>query len=166
MHGRAARAIESLYSGAARESKAALFWPTTFEAGEHEVAAAYNLLAGNGATRLCSYAEARRRYAAARVSLDKLAPSPRQMRATVDILLQQIYTTLVADTAEQNFGRIAEARALLERLAQGSEASFGRPRALGSRELLPRPHPLLSQRDAAGPGVLPASAARRAGVGR
>ncbi len=124
LHARAARAIESLYSGAARESKAALLAHHFFEAGEHEAAASYNLLAGNGATRLCSYAEARRRYAAARVSLDKLAPSPRQMRATVDILLQQIYTTLVADTAEQNFARIAEARALLERLAQGSETSL------------------------------------------
>jgi tetratricopeptide (TPR) repeat protein len=77
------------------------------EAGEADLAAKYHLRAGDMATRLCSFGEARAHYDASLASL----------------ALRQIYATLLADTAEQNLTRAEEARALLDEIAARGELS-------------------------------------------
>ena len=87
------------------------------EAGELAPAAHYARRAGDIATRLCSYGEARAHYDAATAALARLPPSDDVRRRHIDVLLKQIYTALVTDPAEQNFKRAAEARALLDAIA-------------------------------------------------
>jgi serine/threonine protein kinase/tetratricopeptide (TPR) repeat protein len=93
------------------------------EAGDHRAAAVYHMRAGDVATRLCSYDEARTHYNAAWAALVQLPEDDAIRRRKVDTLLQQIFITLVADTADANFQRAAEARELLDEIAQSGELS-------------------------------------------
>ena len=87
-------------------------------AREADLAAEYHVRAGDQATRLCSYGEARNQYGACMSCLAQLPEDDAIRRRKVDTLLRLIYTTLVADTAEQNFQRAGEARALLDAIAE------------------------------------------------
>ncbi len=93
------------------------------EAGEHEAAAVHHMRAGDSATRLCSYDEARSHYGAARAELAQVPEDDAIRRRKVDTLLQQIFIALVSDTAEANLERAAEARSLLDEIAKGGELS-------------------------------------------
>jgi tetratricopeptide (TPR) repeat protein len=92
-------------------------------AGEADSAAEYHVRAGDQATRLCSYGEARNQYGACMSCLAQLPEDDAVRRRKVDTLLRLIYTTLVADTAEQNFQRAAEARGLLDIIAEKGQLS-------------------------------------------
>ncbi|HMI86401.1 MAG TPA: protein kinase, partial [Polyangiaceae bacterium] len=87
-------------------------------AREADSAAEYHVRAGDQATRLCSYGEARDQYGACMSCLAQLPEDDAVRRRKVDTLLRLIYTTLVADTAEQNFQRAGEASALLDVIAE------------------------------------------------
>jgi tetratricopeptide (TPR) repeat protein len=93
------------------------------KAGEHESAALHHMRAGDAATRLCSYDEARSQYAAAWEELAQVPVDDATRRRKVDTLLQQIFITLASDTADANFVRAAEARELLDEIAEGGELS-------------------------------------------
>ncbi|WXB15134.1 AAA family ATPase [Pendulispora albinea] len=113
LHAQVASAMESLYEGPLSNAKSALLAYHFHEAGEHARAAHFSVRAGDYATRLCSYGEARAHYAAAMSAIEKLEVTSDTRRWRIDLLLKQIYTLLVAESAEQNFKRVAEARALL-----------------------------------------------------
>ncbi len=117
LHARVASALEAAYG--ASDGKSALIAYHFQEAGDDANAAVYCARAGARATRLCSYGEARAHFGAALAALERLPVTDDTRRRKVDLLLQQIYTTLVAEAAEQNFRRAGEARALLEEIAAG-----------------------------------------------
>jgi serine/threonine protein kinase/tetratricopeptide (TPR) repeat protein len=116
-HRTVGEAIEAVYEGGARDARSAALAHHFDQAGDHERAFGYHLRAGDLATRLCAYDEARRHYAAAITCVEALPPSDARSRRKVDALLKLVYTRLVADAAEQNFARMAEARALLDAIA-------------------------------------------------
>jgi tetratricopeptide (TPR) repeat protein len=118
LHRQAAEAIEAVYRGTLDGHAAAL--AHHFEqAGEAEKAWFYRVRAGDIATRLCGYVEARRHYAGALALLARLPEDEHRLRHRVDTLLKQVYTAMVADSAEQNLARMAEARSALDRLDSG-----------------------------------------------
>ena len=121
LHQRVAEALEAIYAGAASDAKSGLLAYHFREAGDHTKAALYSLRAGDRATRLCSYGEAREHYSGALSAIEELPPTNETRRQKIDALLKQIYTTLVADSAEQNFKRAAEARTLLDAIAAEGE---------------------------------------------
>jgi serine/threonine protein kinase/tetratricopeptide (TPR) repeat protein len=129
LHRRVAVALEAAYSGESRDGKAALLAHHYQLAGDVELAWQYRMRAGDLATRGCSYAEAREQYAQALALVKDRAGSPANARRVVDTLLQQAYTTLVADDADRNFARMQEARAHLDALA-----AAGGPGAVMDRE--------------------------------
>ncbi|HEU4409556.1 MAG TPA: AAA family ATPase [Polyangiaceae bacterium] len=120
-HGAIARAMEAVYAGEGLDRKSAALAHHFEQAGDADRAWAYHVRAGDVATRLCSYGEARHHYAAALAALAALPADDEGRRRKVDTLLKLVYTRLVADTAEQNFARMAEARAQLDALAAGGE---------------------------------------------
>ena len=125
LHLRVANALEALYTGPLADAKSALLAYHFHEAGEYEKAALFSTRAGDYATVLCSYDEARVHYAAAMNALETLPTTDDARRRRVDLLLKQIYTVLVAESAEQNFKRVAAARALLEACANGGGSAPG-----------------------------------------
>jgi tetratricopeptide (TPR) repeat protein len=122
-HRRAAEALEATYGEDALGVKSAHIAFHFHEAGDYAKAFFYSLRAGDRATRLCSYNEARKHYAAAMSAIGDLPSSDDTRRSKVDILLRQIYTTLVSDSADQNFERAAEARVLLGEIARDGPMS-------------------------------------------
>jgi tetratricopeptide (TPR) repeat protein len=123
MHRKVAAAIEATYEGPQLEAKSANLAHHFRAARDDAKAAHFAERAGDRATRLCSYGEARAHYAAALDALDRLPAGSATRRQKVDVLLKQIYTNFVAEAAEQNFRRAAEARALLEQAVEGSALS-------------------------------------------
>jgi serine/threonine protein kinase/tetratricopeptide (TPR) repeat protein len=123
LHRRVAVAMEAAYTGDGRDAKAVLLAYHYQLAGDVDLAWQYRMRAGDLATRGCSYAEAREHYAQALALVRDPAPAPAHTaanaRRVVDTLLQQAYTTLVADDADRNFARMQEARAHLDALAAG-----------------------------------------------
>ena len=115
-HHKTALALAEVYPEAHLHQKSALLAYHFGEAGEHARAAEFRLRAGDHATRLCAYDEARSHYALALEALAQLPAAPETWRRRVDVLLQQIYTTLVAEAADRNFERVAEARRLLSEI--------------------------------------------------
>jgi serine/threonine protein kinase/tetratricopeptide (TPR) repeat protein len=120
LHGRIARAMEALCSGREREERSAVLAYHFQEAGEPDLAARSHVRAGARSTRLCLYGDARAHYQAAMAMLHLLPATPEIQRRKVDVLIDQIFTTLGAEEAEQNFERAKEARALLDGLAKTS----------------------------------------------
>ncbi|HEU4583432.1 MAG TPA: protein kinase [Polyangiaceae bacterium] len=93
------------------------------EAGDFAACARHELRAGDVATRLCSYPEARPHYEACLEALSGVPEASATLRQQVDALLRLIYTTLVADKAEQNFERAGRALNLLEAIAARGETT-------------------------------------------
>lgn len=92
------------------------------QAGVFDKALKYYLQAGNGATKLYLYEEARVHYAAAVAMLEQLPETPELKRQNVDILLKQLHVGLYGDTAEARLRRLAKARLLLEALTHSGKA--------------------------------------------
>jgi tetratricopeptide (TPR) repeat protein len=115
-HRRAGEWLESI-----GENKASVLAYHFREADDLVTCARYELRAGDVATRLCSYPEARPHYEASLQALSAVPETSGTLRQQVDALLRLIYTTLVADKAEQNFERAERALALLEAIATRGE---------------------------------------------
>ncbi|HSR97937.1 MAG TPA: AAA family ATPase [Kofleriaceae bacterium] len=116
LHLRVAQAIESGYVGAARDTKAADLAHHFEAAGDTDRAWRYSMRAGDLATRGCSYGDAREHYGRA-LTLSRGNAGDAGARQVVDTLLQQAYTTLVADDADRNFARMTDAQARLAEIA-------------------------------------------------
>ncbi len=110
--------MERIYSGEALDSRSAALAYFAENAGDREGAARYHLVAGDLSTRRCSYVVARRHYQAALDHLASLPEDEAQRRMRVDLLLKQVYVTMVADPPETNLARMAQAKALLQQNAQ------------------------------------------------
>ena len=106
-------ALEACYVGEAREAKSASLAYFAETAGLRERAVHYHVLAGDLATRRCAYVVARRHYQQALEHLAALDASQALRRKRVDVLLKQVYVTMVAEPADINLARMAEAKALL-----------------------------------------------------
>ncbi|MBV8672615.1 MAG: AAA family ATPase [Acidobacteriaceae bacterium] len=115
-HGLVARAIESAYAGSSREERSASLAYHFELAGEAEKSSFYSLQAGDIATRLCAYGEARQHYTAALRAADRLSMTDANRRNQIDTLLKLVYTCFVSDSAEENFSRVIKARSLLDGL--------------------------------------------------
>jgi tetratricopeptide (TPR) repeat protein len=122
LHLRVARAIEAGYAGPARDTKAADLAHHFEAAGDGERAWRYRMRAGDLATRGCSYGDAREHYGRA-LTLARRGGGDAGARQVVDTLLQQAYTTLVADDADRNFARMTDAQARLAEIA--ARGGFG-----------------------------------------
>lgn len=114
MHRRVAAALEQVYAGPQLDAKSAHVAHHFRAAGERDKAAGFSIRAGDRATRLCSYGEARIHYGAAMEAIEGLVASTDTNRLKVDVLLKQIYTTLGVQAAEKNFKYAARARVLLD----------------------------------------------------
>lgn len=111
LHGRVGAALEYLY---ADEELAAGTLAYHFrEAGIPDKARLYYLRAGETATRLCAYNDARRYFAETLQALNELPPSAEIMRQRVDTLLKQVRAAHIADRPKQNIERLQEALSLL-----------------------------------------------------
>ena len=118
-HLRIAEAIEAVYEGAARDGRSAALAYHFQQGGDFDRAWRYHERAADVATRLCSYVEARGHHASALESLRRLPVDHESRRREIDTLLKQVYTTMVADSTEQNLARMAHARTLLDAITEG-----------------------------------------------
>ena len=119
LHRALAKAVEDLYTGAERDAKAVILAYHYSRAEDPDKAWQYGVRAGDVASRLCAYAEARRLFAAALQELRRLDRSDDNRRREIDTLLKQVHTSLTADRAEENFSRMTAARESLDVLAHG-----------------------------------------------
>lgn len=106
-------AVERVYSELERNEHSALFAYYAEQAGDVVRSSIYEAAAGDVATRGCSYVAARRHYAAALTALAALPFAEERRRARIDVLLRQVYVTMVSDPAETNLARMEEAKGLL-----------------------------------------------------
>lgn len=117
-HLRIAEAIEAVYEGAARDGRSAALAYHFHHGGDFGRAWSYHERAADVATRLCSYVEARSHHASALEALRRLPVDRESRRREVDTLLKQVYTTMVADSTEQNLARMEHARSLLDAIKE------------------------------------------------
>jgi len=118
---RVAHRLASHWLDSAGEKNSALLAFHSDKADDHDAAARHYLRAGDVATHQCAYGEARKHYEASLSHLTRVPETDAMRRRKVDTLLRQIYATLVADTAEQNFQRAAEIGTLLDTIFEAGE---------------------------------------------
>ncbi len=111
LHGSVSTALEHLYADL--ELAAGTLAYHFREAGVPDKARTYYLRAGDTATRLCAYNDARRYFAEALHELHALPPSSEIGRQRVDILLKLVRASHIADRPKQNIDRLQEASSLL-----------------------------------------------------
>jgi predicted ATPase len=117
-----AQALEAAYVGVERTAKSSLLAHHYGEAGAHEAALRYLIMAGDSAAALFLLGEARRHYAAARATFERLPETAELRRLLVDVLLRQVQTGLLNDATEVQLQRMAQARAILEGLSASAAA--------------------------------------------
>lgn len=120
LHAEVAQALEFLYAN--HEAYSSLLAYHFKQAGAHEPASRYYLRAGDSATRLCAYSDARRHFSAALESLQLIAEDGQIKRRKVDTLLKQVQASHIADKPQQNLERLEQAASLLQSLAPAAES--------------------------------------------
>jgi class 3 adenylate cyclase/tetratricopeptide (TPR) repeat protein len=115
LHCKTARVIEELFCDRIAEFSTVI--------GEHflrgeawERASEYLIRAGDTATRLFAWPEARLHYARALDALAHLPPEENNRRSKLDTLIKQVNVSLHADSPEQNMARMSEAERLVQEL--------------------------------------------------
>ena len=116
LHRQVAESIEAVYSAEERTKHSSLLAYHFAQAGLPERALAYYLQAAADATRLCLYAEARTCLSGAQTVLSQLEDTADRRRLRVDLLLQQIQTSLLTDKLDQQIERTNAAQQLLTSL--------------------------------------------------
>jgi tetratricopeptide (TPR) repeat protein len=111
LHADIVQAMESLYPST--ESHSAILAYHCQQAGLPDKASRYYLQAGDSATRLCAYNDARRHFGAALAALQLLAETDEVKRRKVDTLLKQVQASHIADKPQQNLQRLEQAALLL-----------------------------------------------------
>jgi len=122
LHLLAAETLESLYSGKARESFAAALGYHYRQARVLDKALRYYLQAGDSATKIYAYEQARISYAACVELLGQLPETTEFRRLRADVLTKQVQSSLTATAPEVNQQRIAQAREILESLQSSGAA--------------------------------------------
>lgn len=117
LHRKVAETLEDLYTGKERE---ALYASLAFhykEAGVPEKALQYFVQAGDTATKLYIYDQARSHYAAAEALLPSLKEESAGPRVRIDLLLKQVQCSLLHTPVPANQSRVTRARELLQTAA-------------------------------------------------
>ncbi|HRI48655.1 MAG TPA: AAA family ATPase [Pseudomonadota bacterium] len=122
LHLLAAETLESMYSGKARESFAAALGHHYRQARVLDKALQYYLQAGDSATKIYAYEQARISYAACLELLAQLPETTEYRRLRADVLTKQVQSSLTATAPEVNQQRIAQARELVESMQTGGIA--------------------------------------------
>lgn len=121
LHRQVGEALETLHGGQAREIQDLLgdhFW----RAELWERAASYLDSAGDSATQLFAYPEARTHYERALAALERLPDSPANRRQRAGLLIRLVTVSLVTASPSQNLARLSEAERLLGQLRLGAQA--------------------------------------------
>lgn len=112
LHRQVGEALETIHGGQTREVQDLLgdhFW----RAELWERAASYLSSAGDGATHLFAYPEARTHYERALAALERLPDSPANRRQRASLLIRLVTVSLVTASPGQNLDRLSEAERLL-----------------------------------------------------
>jgi tetratricopeptide (TPR) repeat protein len=112
LHGQIATLLEELYQGHT-ERIAVQLARHYLEAGKDDKAVDYLIQAGDAASRLYAYDEARLHYTRALETLARLPDTVENRRRRVDTLTKRVACSWTADPAEENLERLAEAERLL-----------------------------------------------------
>lgn len=114
LHVQVAFALEHLYPSV--ESYTAILAYHFRQGGMPDKASVCYLRAGESASRLCAYDDARRHFAGALESLHQLPETEEIKRTKVDTLLKQVRAAHIADGPKKNLERLGEATELLQSL--------------------------------------------------
>ena len=125
LHRQIAHAAESLYDGVTLDAMSAVLAYHFEQAREMGKAWSFLMRAGDRATRLCAYGEARLNYSSALRVVNELEETDETRRHKIDTLLKQVYARLLADTGDENFKAMTQAKALLEDMASRAELGPG-----------------------------------------
>jgi adenylate cyclase len=112
LHGQVAALLEELYRGYTERIAVQLARHYT-EAGGDEKAVGYLLQAGDAAARLYAFAEARLHYSRALEALAQLPDTSDNRQRRAGALIDRVAVSWMADPAEENLKRLAEAERLL-----------------------------------------------------
>lgn len=126
LHVQVAEALENLYVGKAREAFVAVLGYHYRQGGVPGKALQYYLQAGDNASKVYTYEQARIYYATCVELIPQLPDTIEHRRLHVDLLIKQVQSSLTATSPELNQTRVAKARELLESI--GSEALDARDR--------------------------------------
>ncbi len=126
LHVQVAQALEDLYIGKAREAFVAVLGYHYRQGGVPEKALQYYLQAGDNASKVYTYEQARIYYATCVELIPQLPDTIEQRRLHVDLLIKQVQSSLTASPPELNQERVTKGRELLESI--GSEGIDARDR--------------------------------------
>lgn len=112
LHADVVHAMESVHQH--EDSDSAILAYHFQQAELYDSASRYYLIAGDGATRLCAYSDARRHYAAALAALEMLDETDEVKRRKVDTLIKQVQASHIADKPQKNLERLERAALLLK----------------------------------------------------
>jgi tetratricopeptide (TPR) repeat protein/tRNA A-37 threonylcarbamoyl transferase component Bud32 len=122
LHQEVGEALEYIQLGDSRNDQSATLAYHFEQAGLIERALRYYVRAGDNATTLYLYEDARTHYGSAKGLLKQLPQTPELQRLHIDLLLKQVHAGLINDASQTQFRRLAEARALLESLTTAGAA--------------------------------------------
>lgn len=114
LHLKVAETLEDLYTGKEREALNASLAYHYKEAGVPEKAFQYFVKAGDIATKLYIYDQARSHYAAAEALLPSLSESMVSARVRIDLLSKQVQSSMIHAPVAVNQQRVTQARELLQ----------------------------------------------------
>jgi len=120
LHRQVGEALESLHGGEVRDIQDLLgdhFW----RAGLWERAVAYLVDAGDTATQLFAYPEARSHYERAAAALERMPDTAASRRRRASVLIKLVTVSLVTAGPAQNLARLDDASRLLGELRAGVE---------------------------------------------
>jgi serine/threonine protein kinase len=112
LHADVVQVMESVYENS--ESHNAILAYHFQQAGLNDKASRYYIRAGENATRLCAYNDARKHFAAALVTLQLLPETDDVKRRKVDALIKQVQASHIADKPQKNLERLELAAQLLD----------------------------------------------------
>lgn len=121
LHASVVQVMEGVHANS--ESHSAILAYHFKQAGLYDKASRYYLRAGETATRLCAYNDARQHFAAALAALQLLPETDAVKRRKVDALLKQVQASHIADKPQQNLERLELAAQLLQSQASLEEAN-------------------------------------------
>ncbi len=122
LHQEVGEAIEFVHRDASRNDLSATLAYHFEQGGQLDKALRYYVHAGDSATALYLYEEARTYYSSAKALLKKLPETTELSRLHVDLLLKQVHAGLINDASQTQFRRLTEARGILDSLTAAGTA--------------------------------------------
>ena len=124
LHGQVAALLEELYAGYTERIAVQLARHYS-ETGADDKASDYLLQAGDAAARLYAYAEARLHYSRALDALAQLPDTVDNRRRLAETLTSRVGVSWIAEPAQENLERLAEAERLLAGVVGDGDLSAG-----------------------------------------